>query len=85
MEGGIIDGEGTDTGLDYWNGLLDWYFFVFISFFTFQGTELYHVNVFVKMYPSEMPTVGTFSTKASYSVHTTFYSMPSFKAECVLC
>ena len=28
-QGGSLKGEGTNSGLDYWNGLLDWYILVF--------------------------------------------------------
>jgi len=29
----LATGEGTNTGLDYWNGLLDWHIFGFYTFF----------------------------------------------------
>ena len=45
--------ESTNNGLDHWTGLMDWCF-NFIVYI--PGCRVVLVAVFMKMYPSEMPT-----------------------------
>ena len=53
----------------YWTGVF-WFLISFLMYI--PGYRVVFAAVFEKMYPSEMPILGTFSTKASCSMQTLY-------------